>query len=121
MKPIVDEIPDHLAKEQSNGKAFWENDCRSFKTTDWWRDLWQRDANVTDVQVDTLPDGWRHWSDFEKALEITGKSIFPSDAEALEWDQGRYIGFIRALAKRTDSEVMNLYDPAVGLRAGVDG
>jgi hypothetical protein len=68
-----------------------------------------------------LPDGWRHWRDFERALELAGKNIFPSDAEALEADRGEYIGFIRAVARRTSAEGENLYDPCVGVRHGVDG
>lgn len=35
---------------------------------------------------------------------------FPSDAEALEADQGRHIGFIRAIATRNDVGDLNLYD-----------
>jgi len=120
MQPIDDVFPEHLIKPQTNGKVFWEDGCWSFKTADWWRDLWGRNSSVTDVQIDTLPDGWRHWRDFEKALEIAGRSVFPSDAETLDSDHGSYIGFVRAVARRTDVSTMNLYDPAIALRIGVD-
>jgi cyclopropane fatty-acyl-phospholipid synthase-like methyltransferase len=116
----IDEIPAHLAAPQPNGKVFWEEECWSFKTAEWWRDLWRRNSSVTNLRVDTLVEGWRHWRDFERVLETTGKNVFPSDAEALEADQGRYVGFVRAVAERTDSEAVNLYDSAVGVRAGVD-
>lgn len=119
MQPIT-EVPEHLARPQSNGKVFWEEDCWSFKTADWWREHWSRNGSVTDVRVDTLSDGWRHWYDFERVLEPTGKSIFPSDAEALRMDGGRYIGFVRAIARRAGALRLNLYDPAVGVDAGVD-
>jgi hypothetical protein len=72
------------------------------------------------IRADTLTEGWRHWRDFEKALEATGTSVFPSDAEALERDQGRYIGFVRVIARRTGGAGINLYDPATGIAAGVD-
>jgi cyclopropane fatty-acyl-phospholipid synthase-like methyltransferase len=120
MQPINGRIPEHLARPQANGKVFWEEGCWSFKTADWWRALWGRNGSITDIRIDTLRDGWRHWRDFEKALEIAGKSTFPSDAEALDSDQGRWIGFIRAIAKRTEANSMNLYDPAIGARVGVD-
>ncbi|MHB9028873.1 MAG: SAM-dependent methyltransferase [Candidatus Latescibacterota bacterium] len=120
MQPIGGDIPDHLVGAQANGKPFWENECRSFKTAGWWRDLWTHDSNVTDVVVDTQPDGWLHWRDFEVALETAEKNVFPSDAEALEWDGGRYLGFVRAVARRTGAETTNLYDAAIGARAGVD-
>lgn len=120
MQPIVGSIPEHLMRPQANGKVFWENECWSFKTADWWREHWGRDDRVTDVRVDTLADGWRYWRDFDQALEAAGKLTFPSDAEALERDQGRYLGFVRALARRTGNAGENLYDPALGQRAGVD-
>jgi cyclopropane fatty-acyl-phospholipid synthase-like methyltransferase len=116
----METVPDHLLAPQSNGKVFWEDECRSFKTPDQWRRLWGHCSNVAQVQVDTLVDGWRHWMEFEKALEASGKNIFPSDAEALERDQGRYIGFVRAVARRTDKDAMNLYDSSIGIQAGVD-
>lgn len=119
MQPFK-EVPAHLSVPQSNGKVFWEDDCWSFKTADWWRDLWSRNRSMTDVRVDTMPDGWRHWTDFERALEASGKSIFPSDAEALEKDQGRYIGFVRVIAQRSDTTLENVYDPSIGIRAGLE-
>jgi len=121
MQPIGSQLPDHLVKPQANGKVFWEDGCWSFKTPTWWQDLWSRNSSVTGARIDTLPDGWRHWRDFEKAVEANGNSIFPSDAQALEADQGRYIGFIRAIARRTAASSLNLYDPAIGARTGVDG
>lgn len=120
VQPIAD-IPEHLTRPQSNGKVFWEDECWSFKTADWWREHWNRNRSITDVRVDTLKEGWRHWYDFERILAATGKSVFPSDAEVLERDQGRYIGFVRAIARRAGSVGANLYDPAIGINAGVDG
>ncbi len=115
------EVPEHLATPQSNGKVFWEEECWSFKTADWWREHWSRHRSVNDLSVDLLPDGWRHWHDFELAVEASGKSPFPSDAEALAVDQGEFIGFVRAVGKRTDWMAENLYSPDVGVRCGVDG
>lgn len=116
----MEAVPGHLLAPQSNGKVFWEDECRSFKTPDQWRRLWGHCSNVAGVQVDTLVDGWRHWLEFEKALEASGKNIFPLDAEALERDHCRYLGFVRAVAKRTDKDAMNLYDSSIGIQAGVD-
>lgn len=120
MQPI-EEAPAHLAAPQANGSIFWEDECWSFQTADQWRALWRRNRTVEDVRVDTLPDGWRHWRDFSRALEAAGKNVFPSDVEALAADRGRYLGFVRAVARRSGHEVENLYDSAVGIRAGVDG
>lgn len=114
------EVPLHLSVPQSNGKVFWEDECWSFKTAGWYERLWKRCGKVHDVRTDTLAEGWRHWRDFERAIEAAGKNIFPSDAEALDADGGRFIGFVRALARRSGAGAMNLYDPALGAAVGVD-
>jgi cyclopropane fatty-acyl-phospholipid synthase-like methyltransferase len=116
----IGEVPAHLLEVQQNGKVFWEDECYSFKTAEWWREHWGRCSKVFDVRTETLEDGWRHWRDFEKALELAGKGIFPSDVETLERDAGQNIGFVRALARRGDGETMNLGDPSIGVRFGVD-
>ncbi len=115
-----DEVPQHLSTPQENGKIFWEDECRSFKSAAWWRDHWRHNRNISIKTVDTLNDGWRHWLDFEKAIQTTGSSPFPSEVEALENDQGDYIGFVRAIAQRTGDTGENLYDPAVGANHGMD-
>lgn len=112
--------PDHLTRPQANGKPFWSPDCWCFKTAAWWREHWSRAGCVAEVHADTLPDGWRLWRDFERAVEAAGKALFPSDAEALDWDQGRYMGFVRATAIRTGELPMDHYDPSLGARVGAD-
>jgi len=119
-QPLGAMPPPHLVEPQGNGKVFWEDGCRSFKTAEAWRELWSRDPAVEGVAVVTQPEGWRHWRDFERALEAEGKSLFPSDAEALDRDQGRFLGFHRLTARRTGASEPNLYDPGLGIRAGVD-
>ena len=116
----MDSPPSHLTDPQSNGKIFWEPSCRSFKTREFWRDLWHGSPLVTDVRVEVQPDGWRLWREFELALEAAGKSTFPSDAEALDRDRSRYLGILRLLARRTEAPGEDLYDPALGLKVGVD-
>jgi len=55
-----------------------------------------------------------------QADTTAGKAVFPSDAAALETDQGRTIGFVRATATRTAHQGYNLYDPDIGQSVGVD-
>lgn len=120
MRPLEGEIPAHLRTPQANGKVFWEEECACFKTAEWWRELWGRSARVAEVRVEPMPDGWRRWLDFERLLEREARPQFPSDAETLERDQGRYLGFLRLTARRTGVEGADLYDPALGLRVGAD-
>jgi SAM-dependent methyltransferase len=120
MREIGARPPAHLTEPQSNGKVFWESSCRSFKTGEFWRSLWSGSPMAANVAVAAQPDGWRHWRDFDRALEAAGKSTFPSDAEALDKDRGEYLGFIRLTALRTDEAGEDLYDPALGAKVGVD-
>jgi SAM-dependent methyltransferase len=117
---IGDRVPAHLLEPQRNGKRFWEDECWSFCTVDAWRELWRRSSRVSDVRVVLQPEGWRHWRDFERAIELSGKGHFPSDAEAIERDAGRTLGFVRAVATRTESGGENLYEPGLGFKVGVD-
>ncbi|MBI5544547.1 MAG: methyltransferase domain-containing protein [Deltaproteobacteria bacterium] len=120
MQEVGDTAPPHLLAPQANGRVFWEDECWAFHSATWWRDLWRRSSRVRDVQADVLADGWRHWRDFERALELTGKSTFPSDVEALERDGGRIMGFVRAVAHRTEAAGFNYYDSSLGVQVGID-
>ncbi len=119
-REIGKKVPAHLTRPQSNGKRFWEDDCWSFKTAAWWETLWRRCGKVTDVNATLQPNGWKHWRDFERALEVTGKNRFPPDVEAIEADRGRYLGFVRITARRTEAGGLNLYQPGLGARVGAD-
>jgi SAM-dependent methyltransferase len=92
--------PPHLTRPQAHGKAFWEPDCWCFHTAAWWQRHWQRTGLVEAVEADVLEDGWRHWAQHERAIDASGFGLFPSDAEAIEADRGRTLGFVRALARR---------------------
>jgi SAM-dependent methyltransferase len=120
-REIAGTVPEHLLRPQANRKRFWEDECWCFHTAEWWQALWRRCGSVSEVRADTQADGWRHWRDFERAIELAGKGLFPSDAEALEADQGRTIGFVRAVARRGADAGPNLYDPALGVIAGAEG
>ncbi len=120
-RPLAGGAPPWLTEPQSNGKVFWDPSCRSFLTAEAWSSLWAGSPSVTGVAVDAQPDGWRHWADFERAVEASGRALFPSDAEAIEKDAGRTLTFLRLLAERTGVAGENLYDPALGLRAGAEG
>ena len=119
-RPLPDGPPACLTEPQSNGKVFWEPSCRSFLTSEAWKALWEGSPFVKDVSVDAQLEGWRYWSDFERAVEASGRGIFPSDAEAIAADAGRTIAFLRLLAERTGAAGENLYDPALGVKAGAD-
>ena len=48
-----------------------------------------------------MPDGWRLWLDWQRA-------VAPGNApeiEALEADAGRFLGYVRAVGRRTELEL----------------
>ncbi len=96
--------PEHLLAPQSNGKAFWEPDCWTFHTPQWWRNHWERSCLVQVESAEIMPNGWKHWAQHERAVEAAGTGVFPSYEEALLEDAGRNIGLVRVVARRVEAD-----------------
>lgn len=111
------DVPEHLTQPQGNGTPFWEAECFSFHSADWWRRHWERSGSVKVRVCDMLADGWKLWRDWERAYTGSGCNPFPSVEEALAKDQGEWIGFVRLLATRKGEPGFNLYR-AGGIRDG---
>lgn len=85
-----DIVPDHL-------KAWWTNDLWCLHSADWWKRHWAR-TGIVDISIaDTLPDGWRLWKAWHQ--EIAPDNHI--EIEALETDQGHYLGYVRVVGTRT--------------------
>ncbi len=100
MREFDGPVPAHLTRPQKNGSVFWTDECWCIRTLDFWQNLWGRTSLVDVELADTLLDGCRHWLQFERAIEAAGANRFPSDADVLETDDGRYLGFVRMIARR---------------------
>ncbi len=98
MREFDGPVPHHLRQKQKTGGAFWTENCWSFHTMNWWRQFWGRTSLVDVELAETLKDGWRLWLQHEKAA--AGNKSFPSYEEALEIDQGRYLGLVRMVARK---------------------
>lgn len=97
-------VPEHLLKPQKNGKIFWEPDCFTFHTKDWWLNHWLKTTLVKVETNDTLEYGYNYWATQEKALDLAGFNIFPSLEETLLKDAGQYIGFVRIIARKNKTK-----------------
>ena len=91
-------VPGHL-------KPFWEQDCFCFHTADWWRHLWERTGLVEIEVAEQYPDGWRLWEKWYEASvradHRTDHGPTPEkDLEVIRADAGRYICFVRMVARR---------------------
>jgi SAM-dependent methyltransferase len=100
MREFEGGVPEHLTRKREDGSAFWAEDCWTFHTLEWWRNLWGRSSLVEVEVADILEDGWKYWAQSDKAFEAAGTNIFPSEAPVLEEDQGRYMGFVRLVARK---------------------
>lgn len=93
--------PEHLTRPSPSGARFWDPaECFSFHTVDWWRRHWTQ-TGIVDVELaDTLPDGWKHWLRFEEAKQAAGTNRWDDEIPALRADRGRYLGFVRLVARK---------------------
>ena len=104
MREFDGSVPEHLTRPQKNGSVFWTDECWCIRTRDFWRNLWGRTSLVDVELADTLVDGWRYWAQFDKAVQASGAAKFPSEAEVVETDGGRYLGFVRMIARRSQAQ-----------------
>jgi SAM-dependent methyltransferase len=101
MQEIDGSLPDHLVK-------WWEPSHWCLHSAEWWRRHWGR-TGIADVELaDTMPDGWEAWLEWQRAVS-PDNSV---EIEALEADAGRFLGYVRAVARRTELE---LEEPIVSI------
>ena len=84
-------LPEHL-------RGWWTPDLWCLHSAAWWQRHWERTGLLDVTTADTMPDGWQVWLDWHRV-------IAPNNAveiQALESDQGAYLGYIRAVGRRRD-------------------
>jgi cyclopropane fatty-acyl-phospholipid synthase-like methyltransferase len=88
-RELDDALPEHL-------REWWTPDMWALHSAGWWKRHWER-SGVMDVDVaDTMPDGWKLWLEWQR-------EVAPANApeiDALEVDQGRYLGYCRVVGRR---------------------
>lgn len=101
MQPIEEgNVPEHLVRRQANGAVFWDpTECWTLHTADWWRRHLKRSGILDFDVVEPLEDGWKLWLEWERIRDGGGFSGFPSDAETIEADGGRFLGFVTIVAR----------------------
>jgi SAM-dependent methyltransferase len=93
-------VPEHLARPRSSGAPLWVDECWCFHTAAWWERHWGKLSFMENVTAELLPDGVNDWIQYEKACEEAGTLMFPSEAETLEEDDGRYLALVRMVATK---------------------
>jgi hypothetical protein len=62
----------------------------------WWRRHWGR-TRIIEVEVaDEMLDGWKVWLDWQRISSPDNRA----EIEALEADQGNYLGYVRVVGRR---------------------
>ena len=101
MREIDGPVPGHLA-------SWWTPDVWCLHSAAWWRRHWQRTGIVEVELADEMADGWVMWQDWVRAIAPDNRA----EIAALEEDRGRYLGYVRAIGRRTE---MPLSDPVVSI------
>ncbi|CUU59407.1 Methyltransferase domain-containing protein [Parafrankia irregularis] len=90
---LVDEfdgpVPGHL-------RAWWEPSMACLHSAAWWRRHWERSGVAHVTVADTMPDGWLRWLDWHHTINPDNTV----EIDALTADQGRHLGYVRAVAHR---------------------
>ena len=87
-------VPDHL-------RNWWEPSLWCLHSADWWHRHWERTGIVTVAIADTMPDGWRHWVEWQLAVNPENTT----EIDALGADHGRTLGYVRVIAHRSTVEL----------------
>jgi SAM-dependent methyltransferase len=95
-------VPEHL-------RAWWTPDLWSLHSAWWWRRHWERTGIVEIEVADSLPDGWRLWLDWHKAVAPDNEV----EIRALEADRGRHLGYVRVVGRRNSQATLD--EPIVSL------
>jgi SAM-dependent methyltransferase len=98
--------PEHLTRLRASGTPLWVDECWCFHTAGWWQWHWGKLSFMADVTAELLADGVKDWIQYEKACDEAGTLMFPSEAETLEEDGGRYLALIRIVGRRRQGEAM---------------
>jgi SAM-dependent methyltransferase len=89
MQEISGPVPEHLA-------PMWSQDFWAIHSVDWVRRHWERTGIVAIEVADTMADGWQRWLEWQRTVSPDNSA----EIGAVEADQGRYLGYIRLVARR---------------------
>lgn len=97
-------VPDHL-------REWWTPELWCLHSAEWWRRHWGRTGIVDVESADAMPDGWRVWLDWHRA-------VCPDNAteiRAVEADGGQFLGYVRVVGRRRAG--VKLEEPIVSIPA----
>jgi len=88
VQEIKEELPAHL-------RDWWTPDLWCLHSAEWWHKHWER-SEIMDIEMaDTMVDGWLRWLDWHHTIAPDNHP----EINALNADQGRYLGYVRMVAR----------------------
>ncbi|MEP7367950.1 MAG: class I SAM-dependent methyltransferase [Acidobacteriota bacterium] len=104
---VTGEPPEHL-------RDWWTPDVWTLHSIAWWRRHWERTGFVDILTADTMRDGWKRWLEWVKAVAPGNVS----EIGAIEGDAGRFLGYVRLVARRRES--VEVPEPVVSVPAAYE-
>jgi SAM-dependent methyltransferase len=98
MREIDSPLPEHL-------REWWTQDFWAFHPAAWWRRHWERTGIVDVTVADTLPDGWKYWLEWLRAVAPDNTT----EIKALETDGGQTFGYVRLVGRRREDAKLEPY------------
>jgi hypothetical protein len=77
-------------------RGWWEPSMACLHSHPWWQRHWQRSGILEVTHADSMPDAWRLWLDWQRAIAPDNRA----EIEALEKDRGNNLTYVRAVARR---------------------
>lgn len=91
-------VPDHL-------RAEWTQDFWCLHSAPWWRNHWERTGLVDIAAADAMPDGWQLWSRWQRMAYPNNTA----EIAMVESDAGRYLTYVRMVARRREGVALQEY------------
>jgi cyclopropane fatty-acyl-phospholipid synthase-like methyltransferase len=98
VQEISGPVPDHL-------QPMWSQDLWALHSAAWWQDHWQRTGLVEVETADSMSEGWRLWSTWQR--QAWPDNIV--EIETVERDAGRFLTYIRMVGRRCKNVALEEY------------
>jgi len=98
-REIDGSVPEHLA-------GWWTPDLWCLHSAAWWARHWEKTGLVGIDVADTFEDGWRLWLDWHQVIAPDNEA----EISALTVDEGRTMGYVRVVGRRTEAELPEQID-----------
>jgi cyclopropane fatty-acyl-phospholipid synthase-like methyltransferase len=95
---VVPGGPEELKGVPSHLETHWQWEFCTFHTPAWWRRHWKITGRVEVEIANAMPDGWRHWLDWDEACHE--RKVPHANPEMLRVDAGRTFGFVRVVGRK---------------------